>query len=402
MSVSLCPERECTGCGACLNRCPKNAIRMEPDEEGFAHPVVNADLCIGCGLCRKACPVITPVGLNMPPECAYAAWAKDEAIRCSSSSGGLFSVLAKYVLSHGGVVNGVSFEKGMELRHRVVSSVQELKAVRGSRYVQADVGLIYRHLESALKSGQLVLFTSTPCQVAGFKAYLGRDYDNLITCDLICHGVPSASFFRGCLRRQYGVDGDVSGDFRFRDLAHWGFAPAFLDTCGEVKAMCFKADFYYVAFLRGLSYRDNCYKCKYAQMQRVGDFTLGDFWGLPLGFRLQHDTRKGCSLVLLNTDKARRIYEQLEARIFSDKRAIAECKENHQLYRPVHRPACRDVFYRMWRELPAEQFAVKCRAWLRLTPVVWMCSLIPRCIRKGKSMVEQRFWTLKDRRSVRQ
>ena len=363
-ALALCPKSRCTGCGACFNRCAKGAISMVPDEEGFAYPKVDAGKCVGCGLCQKACPQLNPSPFHPPMgKKVYAAWAKDDVIRLASSSGGLYTVFAQEIMKRGGLVNGVAYDKDFNLMHRLVDKAEDLVALRGSKYVQSDIGDVYRRVEQALKAGRPVLFTSTPCQVAGLYSFLGKSYDNLITCDFVCHGVPSPTFFKAMVKevaRKKHVADPVA--FRFRDDREWGFRPALIDMDGAEYADGVADKLYFKAFLDGCNYRENCYQCKYASFSRVADLTIGDFWGIGTWWPFTHaDWWKGVSVLLVNSNVGRRFLASVSSDIlYHELRDVRECDANHQLYCPVSRPPCRDDFYARARTLGTEEFSKWC------------------------------------------
>lgn len=346
---TLCPKLQCTGCGACFNRCDRQAISMEADEEGFAYPKIDTGKCVGCGLCEKACPQLNPPAFHPPMgKRVYAAWAKDDSIRLASSSGGLYTVFAQEILKRGGLVNGVAYDQDFNLTHRLVDKVDDLASLRGSKYVQSDIGDIYRQVEDALRHGRSVLFTSTPCQVAGLYSFLGKQYDNLITCDFVCHGVPSSAFFKLMVAevvKKNRVTDPVA--YRFRDLNRWGFRPALVDKNGIEYQDGVTDKFYFQTFLRGLNYRENCYQCRHASFSRVADLTIGDFWGIGTWWPFRHaDKMKGVSLLLVNTPKGKAFVDCLsESALYRELRDIHECDENRQLYEPVERRVGRKEFY---------------------------------------------------------
>ena len=353
--MTLCPKIQCTGCGACFNRCARGAISMVADEEGFAYPKIDAEKCVGCGLCQKACPQLTPPLFHPPMgKKVYAAWARDDAIRLASSSGGLYTVFAQEVLKRGGLVNGVAYDKDFNLTHRLVDKAEDLAALRGSKYVQSDIGDVYRRVEQALKAGRPVLFTSTPCQVAGLYSFLGKSYDNLVTCDFVCHGVPSPTLFKAMVRevvRKKNVADPMA--FRFRDDRGWGIRLSLIDKDGVEYNDGVADKFYYESFLQGLHNRENCYQCRYASFSRVADLTIGDFWGLGSWWPFCHsDKYKGVSLLLLNSQRGSQFVASISPEFLRREiRDVHECEENCQLYMPVVRPSCRDAFYSMLDEL---------------------------------------------------
>lgn len=194
MPITIC-TKECSGCGACFSICPKNVITLIPNVEGFLFPVVDSEKCINCNLCAKVCPVNNIDTSNSKTPEAFAVQANDE-IRLKSSSGGVFTVLASYIFKQGGYVCGAAFDDSGKICHQVIYQENDLRLLQGSKYVQSAIGNTYKEVKNLLCSGKLVLFTGTPCQVAGLKSFLGKNYDNLITADLICHGVPSPKVFQ--------------------------------------------------------------------------------------------------------------------------------------------------------------------------------------------------------------
>ena len=293
----------CTSCGACVNACRKSCISMREDGDGFLVPSIDRGNCVECGLCEQVCARVNSVSFNQRPRYAIAAWAKDASIRGSSSSGGIFSVLAQRILKDGGVINGVTFDDEFSLKHKLVASLEELLEVRGSRYVQSDVGMTYAEIRRALNENRVVLFTSTPCQVAGLKGYLGREYENLITCDFICHGVPSPGYFKNYIRAKEKESGQNAVDYVFRDVAKWGWAPALRLADKTIVSYDTYTDAYMVPFLAGLNYNESCYNCPFAKPERCADITLGDFWSIKDYSLFTKNYAKGCSLVLLNSAK---------------------------------------------------------------------------------------------------
>lgn len=217
--IKLCDAKDCTGCMACGNACRFGAITFSPDNEGFLHPKIDPERCTGCKMCVRACPILTPC----PPagtqeeKRVFAAWAKDENIRDESSSGGVFSVLAKDVIAAGGVVFGAAFDERFSVRHVMAEDEDGLKNLRGSKYVQSDIGKTFSLAENFLKARRRVFFTGTPCQIAGLRMYLRKDYENLLTADIVCHGVPSPMVFESYKIWLESRLGSPLGDYKFRD-----------------------------------------------------------------------------------------------------------------------------------------------------------------------------------------
>ena len=303
-TISQVAHDRCTGCGACYNKCPVNAISMKADTEGFSFPQVDMEKCINCGLCLKSCPVSEPGYENDPKPACYAVMASDE-IREKSSSGGVFTLLAEWMLDQGGVVCGAAYtEDCYAAEHIIVTKPEELYKLRGSKYVQSSTGLVYQQVKEYLDKGTPVLFTGTPCQIAAVNSFLGKTYEKLYTLDLVCHGVPSPLVYEKFIREQEEKHGSKAVKVSFRDktIESWNH--------------CIKIDFkngnsyqkkknecsYLKAFLKLLSVRQSCGKCLFAALPRQGDMTIADFWDIHR-FNPKYDDRKGTSLILTNNTK---------------------------------------------------------------------------------------------------
>ncbi len=346
--MKIADRMHCTGCGACADACPAACISMKASEEGFWFPVVEESRCRDCGICGTVCHVLNPPG-KKSPEKAFAAWSLDESVRTSSSSGGVYSVLGEYILENGGAISGCRFDGDMVLKHELCDRPGGTVHFRGSKYVQCFTDGIYRIIRDELAKGRTVLFTGTPCQAAGLRAYLGRPYENLIVCDLVCHGVPSQKIFRSYLKRH-----DLSPDpdrsvIAFRDLNGWGdFYIRIMDR-GNLQWHSDDATNEYIrAFLSGYDYNEACYECPYACMERTGDLTLADFWGLGKSIPFDGDPSHGCSLILVNTEKGGDLLQNVRDRLFLEERTLEEARQgNGQLRAPVPRQPMRDTFYRM-------------------------------------------------------
>ena len=306
--------KTCTGCAACMNLCPKAAISMKENGEGFLYPVIDEDKCIHCGLCYKKCPAIFPEYKNSAaPEC-YAAMG-DNALRENSSSGGMFSIIADYVLRRGGYVCGAAYAGDKtSVEHIIISSADDLHKLRGSKYVQSKIGDTYIKIKQLLDGGNIVFFTGCPCQVAGLKSYLGKEYDNLLTADLVCHGVPSHMVFKKFLK-DLPENGPIESiNFRQKKKYGWTHALQIVYKNGvEYYKPRWECDFYKV-FLDSLAIRKSCGNCKFNKLPRQGDFTFGDFWGIGEQYP-ELDDKKGTGLVLINTNKADRIFKSIKHKI---------------------------------------------------------------------------------------
>lgn len=319
---SLAKNTDCTGCEACFNACPHAAISMLSDCEGFLAPIVNHDKCMECKLCEKSCPVITPVrnnGFSEPK--AYALWSYPD--RTKSSSGGAFSAFARMVINKGGVVYGAAFDEHLHLRHIKVDKIEGLDELRGSKYVQSRIGDTYKSIRIDLRQGRYVLFCGTPCQVAGLKDFLHKDYDRLLLLDLACHGVPSDSVWQSYLSKLALKKGKRLTDYDFRRRDGWGFQPsARID--GKRKLLFGIDSLFMAAFDKNALFRKSCYHCQYSNPHRVGDCSIADFWGLGRqGIPFRHDVMKGVSLVLVNNKKGAKALSNLD-KCFIEERPLGE------------------------------------------------------------------------------
>lgn len=356
-------KKECCGCGACVNVCFHKAISMQEDELGYMYPQINKELCVGCGLCQKVCAFTKKQNMDAPLQ-AFAAMADDKEVLRKSASGGVFGAIAMEVLKSGGKVFGCSMEYIEELspEHIGIEHVSELNKLQGSKYVQSDMKFVYQQVKEAIKKGRTVLFSGTPCQVAALKSYLGnKHYENLLTMDLICHGVPSIKFFRSYVKElEKSLKGKVI-DFKFRDKdSGWGLKGKvyYLDRKGnkKEKSIPSKLSSYYKLFLDSCSYRESCYNCKYANQYRVGDLTIGDYWGIQgvhADYLVQNggilDEKKGISAILVNTDHGKRMLEKYGIKLnVLDSQVEDVIKSNDQLRHPSHMNKNRDYIMKLY------------------------------------------------------
>lgn len=336
----------CTGCMSCMNACAKGAIEFRNDEEGFLQPYIDSQKCIECNICEKSCPEVQKqFHQNEISEDVYAGWNKTD--RCVSSSGGAFSSVARYVLSKGGVVYGATLDDNLECKHIEVNTLEDLSKLRGSKYIQSSIGLIYKAVKKNLIVGKEVLFSGTPCQVSGLLSFLGKNYSNLITIDLICHGVPSNDLFKSYIKKLENKlnksENEKIETYEFRRRDGWGFAPSIL-TNGACHRISGIDNLYMSAFDKGSIFRKSCYQCHYAKANRVGDFSIGDFWGLGhQGIPFKHDMTKGVSLLIVNTERGREIMNALDDDNFYEKRTLEEAAvRNHNLTKVSKLPENRD------------------------------------------------------------
>lgn len=298
---------DCCGCAACVQACQKQCIRLAADEEGFLYPAVDETKCVKCGKCLKVCPMRQASDSRVPVG-VFAAVNPDETVRLRSSSGGVFSLLAEYVIGQGGVVFGAAFNKRLEVVHCHAETMDGVAAFRGSKYVQSQIGTSFQDAENFLKSGRKVLFSGTPCQIAGLKNYLGKEYPGLLTVDFVCHGVPSPGIFKEYVEAQ--PTPVIAVNFRDKRSGWKNFSVTMETSTGE-RSEVFYNDEYMRGFLGNVFLRPSCYLCRFRTGRSRSDFTLGDFWGIDK-LRPEMDDDKGLSLVIANNNEADSILKTLE------------------------------------------------------------------------------------------
>ncbi len=328
--------------------CPKDSITFQEDEKGFAYPVIG-DSCVNCGACLKICPRNTGMALNTNTPEVFAAFSKDKKIRKNSSSGGLFSEVAKYILNQGGVVFAARLnESQKEVIFDCCKTVEELKLFQGSKYIQSNPGVIYRQIKKVLADGIKVLFVGVPCQVDGLKKYLHKDYSNLVTIDIICHGAPSPKLWREYLEKleasQQAKASSVSFRYKKPNWTRFSLKVDF-DNNTTIRNSKFD-DPYLIAFLKEISMRENCHSCEYTSTSRTGDITLADFWGYHSYDFKMRNTEKGISLVLVNTEKGKQIFNDIQDSILSTRRTMKEAiSGNRSLQMPWKKNDVSDAFW---------------------------------------------------------
>ncbi len=346
MIKQICEKEKCTGCTACKNICPVGAISMQQNKEGFFYPVVNKDLCIHCGKCQKVCPINGFEFSNTKEPKCYAVMASDD-LRRNSTSGAFFPVLAEYVLEQNGVVAGAAFDDEMVLKHIIISKKDDLQKLKGSKYLQSQMTDVFAQVKRELLDGRMVLFTGTPCQVAGLNNFLGKEYDNLITADLICHGVPSQKVYDNYLKSEFSGQKVLNTNFR-DNKDDWGcgyVTTTTTTTTTTTRSLYDSDDSYLQAFFANVSLRESCYDCKFARMPRTGDFTMGDFWGVPK----EMNDKKGTSVIFLNTPKAEIIFKNIEDKFVKVKEypVSLPIKIQPQLKGSVAKHPARKDFFKM-------------------------------------------------------
>lgn len=329
----ICEYNKCTGCSACVNICPTKSISLKEDRFGELHPFVDNSTCINCGLCKSSCPNNNKLKYEYPKLC-YAAWIEDKSKRSKCASGGIGTILAEYVIRYkDGVVFGTKYDKDLNPIVSPINKLEEVEYFKGSKYVQSYINnSTYKNVKQLLREGTFVLYIGTPCQIAGLKCYLKKEYDNLITVDLICHGVSPMSYLReetNDICSRHNIDKQKVNNIRFRGndkypssiwsrllgldrgnnftYTLWGYEG------GQSKRFFCQSkieNYYLAGFLMGITLRENCYSCNYARPERISDITIGDFIGLGKKIPFNHHV-KHVSSVTLNTEKGKSFYHAL-------------------------------------------------------------------------------------------
>lgn len=337
---------KCTGCGACVQRCPKQCISWTTKEFGFRYPQIDKQRCINCGLCEQVCPIDKPLNMKLEQK-AFAAVHKDFNVLAKSTSGGAFTAIADAIFSREGIVYGVAMTVNMQVKHIRTTNKNEFAALRSSKYVQSDTGSTYKMVERDLRLGRIVLYSGTPCQINGLKHFLRKNYENLYTVDIVCHGVGSQAYFDKYMdfaRERYGTIKTLR--FRSKEYAGWScggvVVVVVVSNSDRVKKIPYRDfdNYYYSYFLSGDIYRKSCYSCKYANTRRVGDFSLGDYWGIET-LNLPLKTDNGCSLILINNRHAMELLDGMDDLYKVETTIDQAARCNKQLNMPSMLPGCR-------------------------------------------------------------
>ena len=310
--LKLTSNQNCCGCTACASICPKGCIAMTPDSEGFCYPQIDEANCINCGLCEKVCPLLHKPAqhdvLNV-----YGAKNSDDSVRFTSSSGGMFTLFAEWVLNSGGTVFGAELDENLQVRHTAIESTDTLPKLRGSKYVQSNMNGIFKQVRTLLNSGKPVLFSGTPCQIAGLKGFLMKDYANLITVDVVCHGVPSAKVYNKHLQEIAAAAGEAVQQVKFRDKANgWKQGETLFLTAHQRFGAPKRQETYMRLFLNNVSIRPSCADCAFNNKHSLADITIADYWGVDKQFP-EFDDDKGVTLVLINTVKGQQLFDDVKS-----------------------------------------------------------------------------------------
>lgn len=355
--IKILDKSNCCGCESCVQSCPRNCISFHEDEYGFGYPVVNTENCLNCGLCEKACPILNPFSKTSPLS-VKAAINSDGEIRNISSSGGLFSLLAEYVLDNGGVVFGARFDENWTVCHDYVDNKNDLSKLRGAKYVQSRVNTTFAKVKDFLNSQRLVLFSGTPCQSASLRRYLHKDYKNLLVVDILCHGVPSPKVWKSHLMTIVDDDLTCIEDISFRNKTkgwyHYGLSVKYRNKNGSI--VHYYKDKFHDTFLRGFMYdtflRDSCFNCKFKEGSSSSDIMLADYWGIENEHPNLFDN-KGCSCVIAFTSKGVKFLDKINFQ-YEDSSLDKFVKQNPSFCKQHKVPANRAKFLTSFKKYGGE------------------------------------------------
>lgn len=346
--LEICSIDNCTGCRVCEQICPKSAIQMKEDIKGHIYPNIDQLLCIDCKRCVKHCPSINSLETNIPKR-VIAGWVKDPNIRKSSTSGGISYAISKIIVANGGLFCGVKWDNiRNETKHELTDDVTHLAEFQGSRYSHSNTSDVYIQIRNLLFQGRVILFSGTPCQVAGLKSFLGKHYNNLYTMDLICHGVPSRKILRDRISTIEQSVGKKVINLKSREKTpnQYFTSVTYFHNDGTSTQISVYEEPFFRGFVENYFLRPNCYKCKFAQKGRVSDITIGDFWGFEPHSLKFGSYRKGTSVILINTSKGSKLFEMLKENLIWEERDFYEAAScNRNLTRPQLIPKHYDEFW---------------------------------------------------------
>ncbi len=339
----------CSGCRLCEEVCPVGCISLEKDREGFLYPGTG-EACINCGLCERKCPVLAPPLKYLADE-GYMAFSNDKSLRLKASSGGIFGEIAKWVIQNGGVVFGAEFDQNLKLVWAAATNGDELEGFYKSKYIQCDMKGFYNEVKVRLEENRPVLVSGTPCDIAALRNYLGKDYDNLILLDFVCHGVPSQDFFDKCMAYYKDFFGKKVLKYSFRAKQKRASTPKIFEIeytkNGKTKKKTdlYMKDPFYFAFQKRISLRPSCYECEFAETKRVSDITMGDFHTIEK-YRGDINRMDGVSMVLLNTEKGKDVFSKIKGGLSIQRFDVGVLADNNECLKgAAKRPTGRDEFF---------------------------------------------------------
>lgn len=360
--IEIKDKSKCCGCEACVNICPKKCIHMEEDKEGFRYPIVDKEKCIDCKLCEKVCPIIKEPEKQVLEELEYyAAYNKNDEILKDSSSGGIFSLLAKTIIDKDGIVYGVKQSNTYDIKFARIDNENDLNQLRGSKYLQAKINDIYISVKKDLQNNKYVLFSGTPCQIAALYKVLGKEYDKLYTVDVVCHGVPSDRVYREYIEDLEKKNKSKVVNIRWRDkVKGWGpnRITVFFEN-GNKKTTSSSENPFQTGFLNNIYLRNSCYKCIYARLPRISDVSLADFWGYE-GELKKENENKGLSAIIVSTQKGKEIFDtiQKDIRYHSVTKEYLMSKSRHVYIHPKENNK-REQFFKDLETMSFDKICIK-------------------------------------------
>lgn len=352
--MKLANRNSCTGCMACLQICPINCIQVKEDEWGNLFPFIDKLECITCGRCQSVCSELNREYQNFSnSKKCYAAWSIDSNIRDTSTSGGVAATLYRVAVNHGYIISGVEYNGDFCAIQTLTDQADKISAYQQSKYVYSDTSCVYKDIKNKLEQDQRILFISLPCKVAGLKYYLGKQYQNLITVDIVCHGTPP---YKQMAEHILNIDKKHEAKkLSFRSDNEYIFKLTD-DSSTTLYNKSAADDEYLSAFLNGLNYRDSCYHCQYAKPERISDLTICDFWGLGKVIPFKHPYSGAVSAVLVNTSKGEEFLSKGQEALFLEERPVNEAVEgNTQLRQPSQIHPNRDEFLREYPKVAFEK-----------------------------------------------
>lgn len=354
--IHIKDKQQCCGCTSCYAICPQECISMHEDHEGFLYPSVDESKCVGCHLCEEVCPIMNAKKEQAFPQRAFVVQHKDETILRESTSGGAFSAIAKWVLDRKGIVYGAGYDETFEVKHFSIRSESDLYKFRNSKYSQSHKTNCFKEIKKELSTGVIVLFSGTPCEVEGLLSFLGTSFPNLITIDVVCHAVPSPLLFRKYLEAQRGERGEGIVDVKFREK-HYGYSYSTMTIRWANKKVYHQGidtDVMLRAYFDSIASRPSCYHCAFKKRYRMSDFTLWDCF-VADEFCRELDNEKGVTRVLLHTEKAIRIFDDIRDDVF-----YKEVSPDHltykvkEMFQSVNANSLRDAFFSDLNNMRAE------------------------------------------------
>ena len=313
--IQIKEKKDCCGCTACKNACPIKAITFIPDEEGFLYPEIDEERCTNCGLCERVCPILNKKEKKEKEQIAYVINNKNDEVRSQSTSGGAFTPIAEYVIKKGGIVFGARYGENLDVYHAYTEKIDDLKMFRGSKYVQSDLKNSFSEAKEFLNSGRLVCFSGTPCQIQGLKSYLAKEYENLITLDVVCRAVPSPLVLKKYLNYQKKNNNNKEiNSIIFRDKSKYGYSYSSMTVQGKdfLYREGVETDPYLRAFFNNYSGRPSCYNCKFRNNERISDFTVWDCFTIA-EFDKKLADNKGTTRMIIQTRKGKDIFEKIKS-----------------------------------------------------------------------------------------